>query len=456
MWGKGRILRWEKEIHTVWMCTSIRWDIFILNYTPGKRVLGMTEDRFMEQANPVFKTAIGTVMLLARGGDPLAQDYMKAMGLEGTVDFQPLVTGEEMTESQGVTFKALNYVLSLEYRHKMMNQLILDSGMPSLLDLACGYTTRGVEMGRQGIRYVGGDLPIVASTMGRIAAPYCRGLPGTVQYRAVDVTNPAAMGRAAELLPGKLCIVTEGLLGYLQDDEMKMLCGGIKRVLRLHGGCWITMDPWYSQLAAAVAHALGEPVAKIEAASLKGGAAVSNTPNMPQLDRDPAAVERILESCGLRWSRISFYSDRVQLQNTRFLEMARQTAFREELRQLEAFRITDDASAASGLQYGERTPGNAELYMADGILHIRLRGRLDSLSAPALLQLYERTGPIEGFHEVCLDGEELEYISSSGLRVLLLIVRASRQQKMRLVHVSAGVEKLLSTTAFADMRRYIR
>ena len=193
MWGKGRILRWEKEIHTVWMCTSIRWDIFILNYTPGKRVLGMTEDRFMEQANPVFKTAIGTVMLLARGGDPLAQDYMKAMGLEGTVDFQPLVTGEEMTESQGVTFKALNYVLSLEYRHKMMNQLILDSGMPSLLDLACGYTTRGVEMGRQGIRYVGGDLPIVASTMPQLSSLLASG----------DVENTARLERYLRyLLPG--------------------------------------------------------------------------------------------------------------------------------------------------------------------------------------------------------------------------------------------------------------
>ncbi|MBP0985387.1 MAG: STAS domain-containing protein, partial [Oscillospiraceae bacterium] len=47
----------------------------------------------------------------------------------------------------------------------------------------------------------------------------------------------------------------------------------------------------------------------------------------------------------------------------------------------------------------------------------RLTGRLDTLTSPELES--ELTGIIDGLTDLVLDFEELEYVSSAGMRVLL-------------------------------------
>lgn len=59
--------------------------------------------------------------------------------------------------------------------------------------------------------------------------------------------------------------------------------------------------------------------------------------------------------------------------------------------------------------------------LKDGVLHIRLYGRLDTLSAPQLLELFESETKNGEVKKVSLDFEELNYISSAGLRVLLMM-----------------------------------
>ncbi len=56
-----------------------------------------------------------------------------------------------------------------------------------------------------------------------------------------------------------------------------------------------------------------------------------------------------------------------------------------------------------------------------GMLHLSLRGRLDTISAPQLLRVWEEVkdgGSIEGIR---IDCSHLEYISSAGIRLLLAI-----------------------------------
>lgn len=404
----------------------------------------MADVKIMAKVNPVFRTALGTTMLLAKGGDSLAKDYIQAMELPD-LDCSPLVTGREQTAIGEYSFKLLNYVLTLEYRHKMMNRLILDSSFPNVLDLACGYTPRAVRMSRQGLNYVGGDIPIVIQMMNRVIRPYRQEESRTLMaYRVVDVTNPEAMHAAADFLEGPVCIVTEGLLGYLQDDEAHMLCTNVREVLQEHGGCWFTMDPYYFCLAAAVAHALDESAEKIEQASLQGGAAVSNTPNMAKLDRDPSAMQEILSDCGLKGECVPFYTESLELANERFLSMEKRDRFHREAAKLQALRIRVREDAPVEEHVEERVKENVTLAVDGGTLVVHLAGRIDAISAPELLQSYETLASSSSFQVIRVEAGNLIYLSSTGLRVLSFMADGSQTGKIYIRHANDTVKEFLA------------
>ncbi len=81
---------------------------------------------------------------------------------------------------------------------------------------------------------------------------------------------------------------------------------------------------------------------------------------------------------------------------------------------------------------------------------IALEGRLDTVTAPALeAQLSELIPDIE---ELVLDFEQLEYISSAGLRVLLSAQKImSKKSGMKLVHVNEVIMEVFEVTGFIDI-----
>ena len=85
----------------------------------------------------------------------------------------------------------------------------------------------------------------------------------------------------------------------------------------------------------------------------------------------------------------------------------------------------------------------------NGKLTIALSGHVDSANAP---QIEKEIGELRDRHpheEMVLDMEELEYISSAGLRVILRLRKA--EQKLSLVNVSSAVYEILEMTGFAEM-----
>ena len=87
--------------------------------------------------------------------------------------------------------------------------------------------------------------------------------------------------------------------------------------------------------------------------------------------------------------------------------------------------------------------------LSDGMLKIVLSGRLDTITAPGLLSLYkeiENTDKIDG---ICIDMKNLEYISSAGLRVLLIIRKGIQNGKnLSLVNMTDAVREIIETTGF--------
>lgn len=83
-------------------------------------------------------------------------------------------------------------------------------------------------------------------------------------------------------------------------------------------------------------------------------------------------------------------------------------------------------------------------------LTLSLEGRLDTTTSPVLEA--ELKHSIEGVTELVIDMDALEYISSSGLRVLLSAQKVMNAQgKMRVQNVNDIIMEIFDVTGFVDI-----
>ena len=86
----------------------------------------------------------------------------------------------------------------------------------------------------------------------------------------------------------------------------------------------------------------------------------------------------------------------------------------------------------------------------NGKAFFALSGRIDTTTAPQLEKEIKES--INGITELVLDMKELDYISSSGLRVLLATQKImSKQGKMTLINVGETVMGIFEVTGFSDI-----
>ena len=81
-------------------------------------------------------------------------------------------------------------------------------------------------------------------------------------------------------------------------------------------------------------------------------------------------------------------------------------------------------------------------------LTMRLAGRLDSISAPELLAAFRAADGESAVKDVMVDLQDLEYTSSAGLRVMLIMYNQLGQGHFRLLHVNDTVGAILRDTGF--------
>lgn len=83
-------------------------------------------------------------------------------------------------------------------------------------------------------------------------------------------------------------------------------------------------------------------------------------------------------------------------------------------------------------------------------LTIGIEGRLDTLTAPDLEKEITALGP--DVQKLTLDFAKLDYISSAGLRVLLMSQKKmAKQGSMRLINVGKMPREALEVTGFIDI-----
>ena len=85
----------------------------------------------------------------------------------------------------------------------------------------------------------------------------------------------------------------------------------------------------------------------------------------------------------------------------------------------------------------------------DTALTLKIEGRLDTVSSPQLEQ--ELQDSLPGITDLILDFENVEYISSAGLRILLMAQKVmNRQGQMTVTNVRAEVKEIFDITNFSD------
>ena len=156
------------------------------------------------------------------------------------------------------TFETIGFAPLLEARYKSIAALISKSGINQVLELASGFSLRGLAMAQdENIRYVETDLQeLNAEKIPLIAALRMRHqLPDHGNHCVVSASalNIQELVEAVETFDREkpLIVTFEGLMPYLSSEEQETLAENVREVLVMfNGGAWINPDFTTKEIAA--------------------------------------------------------------------------------------------------------------------------------------------------------------------------------------------------------------
>lgn len=83
-------------------------------------------------------------------------------------------------------------------------------------------------------------------------------------------------------------------------------------------------------------------------------------------------------------------------------------------------------------------------------LSLKIEGRIDTKSAPELGQVI--SSELDGIKNLVFDLEQTSYISSAGLRILLIAQKQmNKQGKMKVIHANSDLLEIFEVTGFSDI-----
>ena len=394
----------------------------------------MDNKELQKTVNPVYLTAKATLSLLRKAGDPDAVALMPYIGLEADQQEQ----AKKIPAPIGLCYRTAQVA-----RYEIYNTAALRSSAPNIVDLPSGYSPRGFRVSLAGKRYFGFDLPVVIGDMApaaqKVMTPEQRSLSS---YHAVDATNYQSMKEALRDVKGELCIVTEGLLGYFNEPELVSLCQAIHRLLSEYGGTWMTADLSILRIYMLTFTTLlkGDELAFLSRIQGKANemADVKMNQNSLFLNGEDGA-RRFLENQGFTVAAapVTNYLPDVPGVNDELRNAYRQMS-------MLTMRV---ASPKAQRKPARELPFAVDSSVTDGKLVMRVQGRVDTLTATDLLKAFQEAS--SEIDSIELDLENMPYISSAGLRVLLIMRKSVKDQShFKVFHVQPEVEKILKMTGF--------
>ena len=377
----------------------------------------------LERTNPIFNTARMTLFQLAAAGHKDAKDIAERLNL----------TRKDTQDSKTVKADKDDLLVNsiiMDVRYFTNGKIAMESGFTEV-DLPCGFTPRALEFAKNGKKFVGMDLP---ATINEIEPAIMSLLneeeKKLVKFEGVDVTNYHSIKSAFDKIEGKVCITTEGLLMYLTNSELDAMCENIKKILAEHGGYWITLDPEIPRLYVLIVKAFyGDRTreimynSKYRVEDKSDATIVQNSITVSLLGDTQENMKRAvnyIKSKGLKLEKIPYADVVPEFKSLENRDPKIVAQIKEGFKNVYLWKITVDKSVKIDTNLKNES-FNVDASIRDNKLNLVLSGNLDTLSAPKLLANYENIKKDKPLSTVFIDCSNLEYVSSAGLRVLLIM-----------------------------------
>ena len=239
---------------------------------------------------------------------------------------------------------------------------------------------------------------------------------------------------------------------YLSADEFTQFIGGIREILIRHGGAWVTSDFGVDYEAFATANMVSPDAVKLYNDARKQATSASNIYNEGVAFWNAEKKQAFLEAHGMIVEKLPFWAEDEHLTLLDSMPDAWKENIKRLLKYSSLWKMTVNTNFENkpGIQGAKEVDNLNITYSADDdTLLCVVSGRVDTISAPALLEVFENH--YEGIVRVRIDAEKLEYISSAGLRVLLMAVKKLGQGSVTVTNASEAVKEIFETTGFDQM-----
>lgn len=171
---------------------------------------------------------------LADVGQLEAKMISKELGKVDIYGKRNLLDYDRLRVVNGV-YQELCYLSTVQYVQK--------NNYKNIFDIGGGYTPRAIIFAREGRNYFGAELMAVAvaadNVMKKILTPEEKKF---VTYDEVLAEDNNAFLSNAKKMNGKICMMDQGLMIYLDQDRLAAMYENIRDVLKQNGGCFITPD----------------------------------------------------------------------------------------------------------------------------------------------------------------------------------------------------------------------
>lgn len=402
----------------------------------------------MKKINPTVLTAWSSLLGSAAVGDHdsgvLAAELMKN------------TLPEENNALSGLSEKDRNDLIDLSraissallVRYRITNRLFDILKMTEFMDIGCGFTQRGIEFSKKkGTNYYGIDLPFVIERM----IPAVCSVIGAVQvynritYHAADATDHSVL-RSVIRGRSPLFISTEGLMMYLTVPETISVTDNICRLLEEFGGVWVTADPEMSRLNETVINSLyGEDPERMNRLieSVFGRSSESNIYSNGLTAGNGANADAFLKGHGFDVRRVPAADllDGIELPDNTPKEIFGNINF----------RIMTSKARYENIRSPKRGPSmTVDAVYEEDYTVMKVSGRIDTVTAPAFMEEYKKIRAARKAQKLVIDMGNVIYVSSAGIRALLMIFKELGKDGFSLANLTPEVSEIFHTTGLSD------
>ncbi len=404
--------------------------------------MNMNQQELLKSVNPSYTTGKGCLAMLLGTGDPDAKELVKA------IDLSELQRNNSTPDNQTARDIVRSYMVGQDARYSVWNKIALDADCDVIIDLPCGYLPHGLAVARMGKTYYGFDLPVVINEIAPAIYGICEKEQGiskeNIHYCSVDATNYESMKKALEGVKGKICIITDGMLGLFNRSELDQVCRAVRKLLVDFGGEWYTSDAMSVELMALSYEGVFQRDPQIvRAAVVSGSAAKSDIENSenPFISWTCERLKKYMEESGFRVEEFPFSGKLPVLRSVDEETLKRLKASYAKMIEWRLVPRNETVVIDPNL------PFEVKSEVKDGVFIASIQGRMDTITALELLKRYQEAD--SGINAIRLDVSRMAYISSAGLRVLLMMYKSlPDREQFDMTGVSSEVREIMETTGF--------